>query len=69
MSRNRGNTVFDWKDGEYQYCYDLVANGGDKNVPRYALKDYLNVQVVSAVRDQRLDVVGALVNLIDKVQS
>ncbi len=54
------STVFDWKDGEYQYCADLVVTCGDENVPSNCLRSYLMTQVVSAEKDNRSDVVAAL---------
>lgn len=54
------SNVFDWKDGEYQYCADLVLHNGDDKVPANCLRSYLMTQMASAKRDERADVVDAL---------
>lgn len=56
--------VYDWNDGEYQYCYDLCRDGGGSNVSAANLRSYLEVQIAGATRDKRADVVTALRNLI-----
>lgn len=52
--------VFDWKAGEYQYCVDLVRTNGTREVPRESVLSYLEVQIASAERDEREDVIRAL---------
>lgn len=53
-------SVFNWKDGEYQYCADVVRVGGTLEVPRDSIVAYLDCQLVDARKDKRADVVEAL---------
>jgi hypothetical protein len=53
-------SVNDWKDAEYAYCYALVHSGPTREVPAAAVRSYLDVQIASAQRDGRADVVAAL---------
>jgi len=54
---------FGWQDGEYEYCAELIASGGNANVSHAAIPDYLMCQIFSARRDERYDVVAALQEL------
>lgn len=55
--------ILRWKEGEYGYCADLVNTGGNTSVPRDLIESYLEVQVISAKKDGRQDVIAALKDL------
>lgn len=52
-----------WKNSEIGYCAELVRKGGDTNVSRGSIADYLDLQATSARRDGRNDVAQALEHL------
>lgn len=57
-------TINDWKDGEFQYCADLVCSNGCKEVPYDAVLSYLELQRAGAKYDKRADVADAISELI-----
>ncbi|MCI0352194.1 MAG: hypothetical protein L0Z53_22470 [Acidobacteriales bacterium] len=62
-------TIDDWKDGEFQYCEDLVRNGGCKEVPYGSVLSYLELQRAGAKYDKRPDVMAAFSELIHEWRS
>lgn len=58
-----------WKDDEYGYCANLVAQNGTRNVPRESVDYYLRVQESSASMEGQPGVAAALLKLRNEWQT
>lgn len=61
MTITANPSILEWRGGAFQYCSDLIENGGDGLFfPRNIVRAYINTQIIYATEDGRTDVADAL---------